>query len=126
MILLRQASPIANGAPALLYHYGDPSGCRHSPSSDNKQWSHGHVHWSFYSWWILKIQGQSMGIVDAKIVLGSEKKKVVYQQSRYRNQLKICFAPGMREEYTVSLGRLQCPIRAFCLTPAHQTEQVLS
>ncbi|GFT47548.1 hypothetical protein TNCV_3750641 [Trichonephila clavipes] len=37
MILLRQASPIVNGAPALLYYYGDPSGCRHSPSSDNKQ-----------------------------------------------------------------------------------------
>ncbi|GFT18984.1 hypothetical protein TNCV_3212191 [Trichonephila clavipes] len=62
MILLRQASPIVNGVPALLYHYGDPSGCRHSPSSDNKQWPHGHVHWSFYSWWILKIQGQSMGV----------------------------------------------------------------
>ncbi|GFT07775.1 uncharacterized protein TNCV_1213781 [Trichonephila clavipes] len=61
MILLRQASPIVNGVPALLYHYGDPSGCRHSPSSDNKQWPHGYVHWSFYSWWILKIQGQSMG-----------------------------------------------------------------
>ncbi|GFY05187.1 hypothetical protein TNCV_2206331 [Trichonephila clavipes] len=37
MILLRQASPIVNGAPALLYHYGDPSECRHSPSSDIKQ-----------------------------------------------------------------------------------------
>ncbi|GFU33174.1 putative DD41D transposase [Trichonephila clavipes] len=56
MILLRQASPIVNGAPSLLYHYGDQSVCRHSPSSDNKQWPHGHVHWSFYSWWILKIQ----------------------------------------------------------------------
>ncbi|GFT24007.1 hypothetical protein TNCV_2062891 [Trichonephila clavipes] len=59
MILLRQASPIVNGVLALLYHYDDPSGCRHSPSSDNKQWPHGHVHWSFYS---LKIQGQSMGL----------------------------------------------------------------
>ncbi|GFV27451.1 transposable element Tcb2 transposase [Trichonephila clavipes] len=30
MILLSQASPIVNGAPALLYHYGDPFGCCHS------------------------------------------------------------------------------------------------
>ncbi|GFW08738.1 hypothetical protein TNCV_20341 [Trichonephila clavipes] len=29
--------------------------------SDNKQWPHGHVHWSFCSWWIVKIEGQSMG-----------------------------------------------------------------
>ncbi|GFY09509.1 hypothetical protein TNCV_4321881 [Trichonephila clavipes] len=36
MILLRQALPIVNGVPDLLYHYGDPSGCPHSPSSDNK------------------------------------------------------------------------------------------
>ncbi|GFX58964.1 integrase catalytic domain-containing protein [Trichonephila clavipes] len=27
---VRVASPIVNGAPALLYHYCDPSGCRHS------------------------------------------------------------------------------------------------
>ncbi|GFS92517.1 RNase H domain-containing protein [Trichonephila clavipes] len=64
MILLKQASPIVNGAPAFLYHYGDPSGCHHSPSSDNKQWPHGHMHWSFYSWRILKMQGQSMGLWD--------------------------------------------------------------
>ncbi|GFV76065.1 putative DD41D transposase [Trichonephila clavipes] len=49
MMLLRQASPIVIEVPALLYHYGCQSGCRHSPSSDNKQWPHGHVHWSFYS-----------------------------------------------------------------------------
>ncbi|GFX14568.1 transposable element Tcb2 transposase [Trichonephila clavipes] len=30
MILLSQASPIVNGTRALLYHYGDPSGCCHS------------------------------------------------------------------------------------------------
>ncbi|GFU65426.1 hypothetical protein TNCV_633491 [Trichonephila clavipes] len=37
MILLRMASPIVNGVPVLLYHYGGQTGCRHSPSSDNKQ-----------------------------------------------------------------------------------------
>ncbi|GFW52185.1 hypothetical protein TNCV_2426321 [Trichonephila clavipes] len=30
-ILLRQASPIVNGVPALLYHYGCESECRRSP-----------------------------------------------------------------------------------------------
>ncbi|GFX45060.1 hypothetical protein TNCV_3431081 [Trichonephila clavipes] len=40
-----------------------PVCCLHSLSSDNKQWPHGHVHWSLPSWLIIKIQGQSMGVV---------------------------------------------------------------
>ncbi|GFW56497.1 hypothetical protein TNCV_1406021 [Trichonephila clavipes] len=59
MILLKQASPIVNGAPALFYHYGDPSGCRHSPSSDNKQWPRALVILQLVD---LKNSGQSMGV----------------------------------------------------------------
>ncbi|GFV26318.1 hypothetical protein TNCV_4029611 [Trichonephila clavipes] len=34
-----------------------------SDFKDNKQWSHGHVHWSFHSWVFVKIQVPSMGVV---------------------------------------------------------------
>ncbi|GFY25503.1 uncharacterized protein TNCV_2486231 [Trichonephila clavipes] len=35
-----------------------------------------------------------------------------FQRSCLQNPRDACFAPGMREEYTVTFGRLQCPIRA--------------
>ncbi|GFU86629.1 hypothetical protein TNCV_3976961 [Trichonephila clavipes] len=58
MIILSWASPIVNGAPLYFTIMATRLSLFTPPSSqDNKQWPHGHVHWSFHSWWIIKVPG---------------------------------------------------------------------
>ncbi|GFU40643.1 hypothetical protein TNCV_3230301 [Trichonephila clavipes] len=49
-ILFRQASPIVNGAGSLFTIMTVWLGVSTCPSSNNEQWPHGHVHWSFNIW----------------------------------------------------------------------------
>ncbi|GFW60828.1 hypothetical protein TNCV_2672491 [Trichonephila clavipes] len=62
----------------------------------------------------MDIVHRSVLCVDRGVrTLSEGRRGVCFQQSRFQNRRGTCFASGMREEYTVSFGRLQCPIWAF-------------
>ncbi|GFT79186.1 transposable element Tcb2 transposase [Trichonephila clavipes] len=91
----------------------------HSLSSDNKQWPHGHVHWSLPSWLIIKIQGQSMGVVLFLDQLPTVSSVTILELVAPSLGTPVSSRTVRRHLDEEHLGS-RCPLHELALTPIHR------